>query len=250
MSAKSGPAIPNVKGGGYKPQSSSSVLTYVLVTIGVIALVGLVIGGVVLNANRAKEPALDRNGTVTAGNTDLTVGAAAAPVTIDLFEDPLCPACGQFEQTQGGQLADAVRGGKLRVRFHMLNFLNDSSASRDYSTRAGAAVQCVAGEKNQDLFLKFHSELFKQQPMERGSSDHSNDELAKIARQVGANEATQRCIASGAQVPAAAKAAQESLNQLSKALDGNVSTPSVLLEGKKVDLANPNWLADLLKGAK
>jgi protein-disulfide isomerase len=246
VSAKSGPAIPNVKGGGYKPQSSSNVLTYVLVTLSVIVLAALIIGGVVLGANRSKESSVDHNGTVTSGSTDLTVGAATAKATIDLFEDPLCPACGQFERTQGEQVTSAIRDGKLRVRFHMLNFLNSGSSSRDYSTRAGAAMQCVAGEKNQDLFLKFHSELFQQQPMEGGSTDHSNDDLAKIAKSAGANEATQRCIATGAQVEAATKAAQESLNQLSKAVGGNVSTPSVLLEGKKVELSNPNWLTDIL----
>ncbi|GED98864.1 thioredoxin domain-containing protein [Gordonia crocea] len=246
MSAKSGPAIPNVRG-GYKPQSTSNVLTYVLVTISVIVLAALIIGGVVLTANREKDSGLDPNGTVTSGNTDLTVGSATAPVTIDLFEDALCPACGMFEKSQGEEVADAVRGGKLRVRFHMLNFLNESSPSRDYSTRAAAAMQCVAGEKNQELFLKFHSALFQQQPMEGGSSDHSNDDLAKIAREAGANEATQRCIANGTQVDAAAKAAQESVNQLSKAVGGNVSTPSVLLEGKKVDHSNPDWLKNILK---
>ena len=250
MSAKSGPAIPKVKGGGYKPQSSSNVLTYILVTVGVIAVAALVIGGVVLSANRSSDPGLDPNGTVTAGNTDLTVGAAAAPVTIDIFEDAMCPACGNFEKTQGASVADAVRGGKLRVRYHMLNFLNDASPSRDYSTRAGAAMQCVAGEKNQDVFLKFHSLLFENQPVEGGSTDHTNEDLAKLAREAGANDSTQRCIATGAQVQAAAQAAQQSMNQLSKAVGGQVSTPSVLLEGKKVDISNSNWLTDILKDAK
>ena len=92
--------------------------------------------------------------------------------------------------------------------------------------------------------------LFENQPVEGGSTDHTNEDLAKLAREAGANDSTQRCIATGAQVQAAAQAAQQSMNQLSKAVGGQVSTPSVLLEGKKVDVSNPNWLADILKDAK
>ncbi|MFT4199892.1 DsbA family protein [Gordonia sp. (in: high G+C Gram-positive bacteria)] len=251
MSAKQGPAIPNVKG-GYKPQSSSKALTYVLVSLSVILVAALVIAGVVWAANHEKAAKadsdfkIDLNGPVTPGVTDMTFGAADAPVSIEIYEDPLCPACGAFEQTDGGKVADAIRGNKLRVRFRTLNFLNESSPSGDYSTRGGAALECVAGEKNQDLFLKFHSTLFADQPMEHGKTDHSNLALAEMASKVGAKVETQRCIAKGAQVPAATASAKESLDLLTKISNGQVSTPSITRDGKLVERTNANWLQQLL----
>nr|WP_249361991.1 thioredoxin domain-containing protein [Gordonia araii] len=180
----------------------------------------------------------------------MTFGAPNAPVTIEIYEDPLCPACGMFERSQGAAITAAINEQKLRVRFRTLNFLNDASASRDYSTRAGAALQCVAGEKNQDVFLKFHSALFEQQPQEQGSSDHSNEDLANIAGTAGASEDTQRCIVKGAQVESAQQAAQESVKKLQAASPGGVSTPSVLHNDTKIDHSNPNWLPQLLGGAQ
>ena len=105
----------------------------------------------------------------------------------------------------------------------------------------------MAGEKNQDVFLKFHSLLFENQPVEGGSTDHTNEDLAKLAREAGANDSTQRCIATGAQVQAAAgRAAVDESAFQGRRRPGQ--HPSVLLEGKKVDVSNPNWLADILKG--
>ena len=65
-------------------------------------------------------------------------------------------------------------------------------------------MQCVAGEKNQDVFLKFHSLLFENQPVEGGSTDHQRG-LGEAGPRAGANDSTQRCIATGAQVQAAAR---------------------------------------------
>ncbi|MFT3900676.1 MAG: thioredoxin domain-containing protein [Gordonia sp. (in: high G+C Gram-positive bacteria)] len=252
---KGGPQIPNVRG-GYKPNSSSNVLTYVLVSLATLLIAALVIGGVVWSANREKDAkdqattSVDLNGPVTPGVADLTFGAPEAPVAIDIYEDAMCPACAAFEQTDGAAVADAIRGGKLRVRFRPLNFLNEASASKDYSTRAAGALQCVAGEKNQDLFLKFHTSLFEDQPAEYGKTDHSNDELAKMSAKAGATVETQRCIAKGAQVGAAAASAQESstlLTDITKRDDptGSVSTPSITRDGKLLKRTD-KWLQDLL----
>ncbi|QKT08005.1 thioredoxin domain-containing protein [Gordonia sp. X0973] len=258
MSAKSGPAIPNVRGGYKPPKSSTSVLTYVLVSLAVIVVAGLVIGGVVWNANRTKSPGtadpgastsftVNPVGPVTPGASEVIVGSENAP-TVEIFEDALCPACGMFEQSQGATVVKAIQDGKLRVHYRMLNFLNQSSPSGDYSTRAGAALLCVAGEKKEELLIKFHTSLFNNQPEEGGKTDHSNLDLARLASEAGATEATQRCIASGAQVGAAEQSAKQSLEALSKASDGQVSTPSVVHNGKLVPHTTPDWITKLDNG--
>ncbi|NMO01860.1 DsbA family protein [Gordonia sp. TBRC 11910] len=241
MSKQSG-SIPKA-GKGYQPSSTSSTLTYVLVGLAVVVIAGLVIGGVVWNSQRNKGGVDEK---VLTENASLIVGANDAGHTIDVFEDFMCPICGSFEKQSGQAIVRAVDDGKLRVRFHMLNFLDSRSPSGDYSSRAAGAAQCVATGEKPEVFLKFHSALFAQQPQEGGTSDHSNADLAKIAADQGASAATQKCIADGAKVSQAKQAAQASETQLAKATGGQVGTPTVLSAGAPLDVSDPNWLSTLL----
>lgn len=235
--------VPKVGKSGYKPQSNSSVMTYILFGVAIVVIAAVVIGGIIWSNNDGGEQVDESQLT----NTALAIGEETAPVTIDVFEDFLCPACGQFEASQGKQVLAAVDAKKLRVRYHMLNFLNKSSASGDYSTRAAAAFQCVAdGGETQDVIKKFHTTLFENQPQELGSSDHTNKDLAKFAADAGASSNTQACISSGARVKKAEENAKAAQATLAKATGGQVSTPSVLHDGKLVTL-NENWLTDLIK---
>ena len=175
-----------------------------------------------------------------------TVGKPEAKATLDVYEDYLCPACAIFEEREGEHIAKAVEAGQLRVRFHMLNFLNRGSASGDYSSRAAGAAMAVF-QKAPDKFLLFHARLLAQgtQPQEGGDSDLSNDQLAKIAEEVGAGAAAAD-IRSGADVKAAADAAAASTRQLQSIMQ-NVATPTVLKDDKPVDWRNDaQWLQKLV----
>ena len=230
----------------HQPRSTSSTSTYVLVGIAVVVVIALVVGGVLWNRNR------DHGGTaneqVLNSNAALIIGAADAKTTIDVFEDFMCPVCKQFEEQSGQAIVSAVDAGRLRVRYHMLNFLNRQSASGSYSSRAAGALQCVGAGENKEVFFKFHSALFADQPKEGGDSDKSNADLAKVAAEQGANAVTQKCIADGSKVAEGEKAAEESENQLAKATGGQVATPTVLSGGVPVDgiLNGTGWLDSLL----
>jgi protein-disulfide isomerase len=186
---------------------------------------------------------------VLSNTATFVVGSATAPHTIDMFEDFQCPACANVEQQSGQSVTDAVNGGQLQVRFHMLTFLNKQSGSGDYSSRAAGAMKCVADAESQDVKLAFHSKLFAVQPKE-GGDDYDNKALAGFAKDVGASDATQQCIADGSQVQAAESIADESQTQLAKALDGQVGTPSVLQDGKNIAITNgTGWVEQILSGA-
>lgn len=232
---------------GHQPRSTSSKATYVLVGVAVVAVAALVILGFVWNANKKDlGPVSD---TVLNENAALIVGEPAAPTTIDVFEDFLCPVCQQFEKQSGQPIIDAVNSGKLRVRYHMLTFLNSRSASGDYSERAAGALQCVGDAKDPALFFRFHTALFVDQPKENGDSDHSNAQLAQIAAAQGAAPPTQQCIATGAKLAEAKQAAAQSRTQLEKAMETTaVGTPTVLLNGEPVNgiTDGPGWLAAIL----
>ncbi|MFZ2176016.1 MAG: DsbA family protein [Rhodococcus sp. (in: high G+C Gram-positive bacteria)] len=237
----------------YNPQPESSRATYIFGGLAVLVIAVLVIGGVIWQNDRSKprnegyggvqnsavEVALQENGVVLLGRPD-------AATSIDLFEDPMCPYCAELENRNGQELAQAIDDGAVAVRYHILNFLDRLSASGDYSTRAVAASQCVAETGDAVAYSAFHAELFSpaNQPKENGSDDHSNEELAQLARDAGASDDAARCITSGARVEQAAIDAEAGRQAL--AASGATGTPAVVKDGTVIDaLGNENWVSQL-----
>lgn len=217
----------------------------------VIVVLVVVIGGYLFQHSRSA-PATGgavvaaQDAPVTTDGGTVVVGRPDAPVTLDVYEDALCPVCAQFEQRDGASVAAALDDGSVQVRYHLLNFLNSRSASGDYSTRAAAAALAVARDGSGSAFPALHSALFlpTTQPREQGSSDLSNAQLADLAAEQGASAAAQEQISSGALVPEAVAAAQAGEQSLT-ASGNDVATPTILDGSTKVDISNPDWLQSL-----
>lgn len=235
------------------PQPKSNRSTYLLGGLAIVVIAIIVIGGVIWQSNR-NETRNEGYGSVQNSDVKTTVESSGAVVlglpnaakTIDIFEDPMCPYCAQLEQQHGQEVAQAVDEGKLAVRYHLMNFLDQLSASGDYSTRAVAATLCIADTGNGVAYSAFHSELFsvEGQPKERGSSDHTNEDLATIANNAGANEDAVTCIREGKKVPDAQQAGNASKQALTDL--GGRGTPSVFVDGTPIDTTNAEWVANLL----
>ena len=116
------------------------------------------------------------------------VGSPAARTIIDVFDEPICPACGAFVRSSSAQIQQAVDARRIAVRYHLLNFLDEDSASKSYSTRAVAASYCVAAGKDPKVYQDFYAGLFAAdfQPQENGSIDPTDDDLASLADRTGA----------------------------------------------------------------
>ncbi|GAA4756363.1 DsbA family protein [Gordonia alkaliphila] len=233
----------------YQPRVTSSRSTYVMIGVAV-AVAALIIGGLVWNNTRSYPPVDDK---VLAENAAFIVGDAnvqdsAKVVTVDVFEDFTCPACKQFEGQSGAALAAAVQAGQMRVRYHLLTFMDEKSPSGDYSSRGAGAILCLArGGDSVQVFNRLHAELFAKAG---GDSDPDNAAIAVMAAQAGASEATQKCIADGAQVDAAKKMADASRTQLANSNEGKVATPTVLVAGEAVEgiMDGDAWIANLITG--
>ncbi|WP_049773349.1 DsbA family protein [Segniliparus rotundus] len=170
--------------------------------------------------------------------------AAASPVpSVDVYEDFLCPFCAAFDQQYGAELGKAASASRIKLRYHFVNKLDKFSASGDYSSRAAGAARCVANLVPGRL-AAFRSRLFAPdvQPEEQGDSDLSNGDLARISVDVGAGAAAS-CVRQGAQVAAAKSEAATSLAKLKKA--GGKGVPSLLKNGKLLDLGDRDWLTAL-----
>jgi serine/threonine-protein kinase len=165
------------------------------------------------------------------------VGRSDAPKTIDVFDEPICPPCGEFVTSYSADIGQAVAAGKIAVRYHLLNFLDSASASGTYSTRAIAASYCVA-VKDPNAYSAFYAGIFAPafQPKEKASTDRTDAELANLAQAVGAGPGSTACIRSGEQVAIAGTKATNAgalLQQLSAA----VSTPQVYEGTRRVDIS-------------
>ncbi|SDO17610.1 Protein-disulfide isomerase [Nakamurella panacisegetis] len=230
--------------------------------IGIVAVVliaAVVVIGLVMNKQQNAAPVTDHptstasTATVDAGIVTVT-GPGAPKLTLDFYEDGICPACQDFEGQYGQQVMKAVDEGKLTVRYHFMNFLDAESASKTYSTRVAAAFECVAAipaaEQPKGLFLNFHTRMFTSgtKPAENGSADLSNSDIAAIATKLGAPASASSCISSGANVDQAKKTADQAKVTLQAATPSGqeIATPAVVKDGAVLNLNSTKWLTDLL----
>ncbi|PZG00154.1 DsbA family protein [Micromonospora deserti] len=161
------------------------------------------------------------------------------PVTIDLYEDYLCPACKQFQQVSGDTINQLVSEGKVRVVFHPVAYLNRFSTT-DYSTRSSAASGCAA---EGGRFREYTDALFERQPPE-GGDGLSNDALIDIGVGVGlARDDFGSCVRDGKYQPWTEHVTEEA----SKA---NITgTPTVLVDGKPVADRSPEGIRAAVEAA-
>ncbi|PWR08663.1 disulfide bond formation protein DsbA [Micromonospora acroterricola] len=119
--------------------------------------------------------------TPPGANADGTgIVTGGGPVTVDVYEDFLCPACKQFEQASGTTLEQLVAENKAKVIYHPVAYLNRFSTT-EYSTRSSAASGCAAAGGK---FREYATALFDRQPPE-GSAGLTDDELIDIGAGVG-----------------------------------------------------------------
>jgi len=176
----------------------------------------------------------------------VSIGSSAAPTTIDIFNEPICPPCGSFIRSNSSDIDNAVNNKKLAVRYHLLNFLDDKSHSKNYSTRAVAATYCVAAQNDPKLYSDFYSGLFASnfQPAEDAPEDRTDGELAQLAKTVGVDPSVIDCIKGGDDVGTAkAKAAAGDATLTGLNATG---TPFVWDGTKAVNYQDPTWLTKLI----
>ncbi|MGH3756037.1 MAG: DsbA family protein, partial [Pseudonocardiaceae bacterium] len=102
---------------------------------------------------------------VAAQGDTVVTGSPQTLVTIDIYEDFLCPACGRFEKLYHQRLAQAAAVGEAKVVYHPVAILDALSVPAGYSTLAAGATFCAA---EAGIFPRFHDSLFALQPAEGG----------------------------------------------------------------------------------
>jgi len=153
----------------------------------ILGLVAAIIVAVVKAAGGDNSPA-PATGEVIAPknltpNGSIPVGEASAPVTVEIYYDYMCPACGEFEAANGDELDRLLEEGVVRIQLRPISFLDRTSNGTEFSTRSANAVATVADAAPKSAW-DFHTALYGQQPAE-GSDGLSDGQIADIATDAG-----------------------------------------------------------------
>jgi protein-disulfide isomerase len=131
-------------------------------------------------------------GTVNTPSVAVDDGTAFAigtgPVTVDVYEDFMCPACGNFEQSSGGTLQNLAESNKITLRMHPVAILDPYSNGTEYSTRSAGAAAAAAQEGK---FLELHNVLYENRP-EENTDGLTNAKIIELAASVGLTSETFR----------------------------------------------------------
>jgi protein-disulfide isomerase len=167
-----------------------------------------------------------------------TMGSPDAPVTIQAWEDFMCPACRQWTTNVEPKLIEEyIKPGHVRLEFHQFPLSIHAPGAE-----MGAQASLCANDQN--AFWPYHNRLFPAQ--DQGQAGFSIDALVRYADELGLDSrALMDCMSSQKYRTDVAASGNEAMSL------GLNSTPSVLVNG--VLMENPfdfeGEMKSLIEGA-
>jgi len=147
-------------------------------------------------------------------------GKAAAPVTLELFEDFSCPHCADLETTLGAQLKTAVAEGTVKITYYPLTLAGFGRPTE----LAANAFACAADQGKAE---EYHDALYAN--YDTAAQQWTNSMLTDIGKSVGlTNSDFGRCVRA------------DTFNEWVKSIDdtgddrGVTGTPTAYINGKLV----------------
>jgi protein-disulfide isomerase len=229
----------------------------IIITVAVVLVIaGAVLAGVLITNNQKnktadvaiapKTVAVTSDISVKRDGATVLVGKDAAKTTVDIYEDFLCPVCGRFEAANADALTQKVNDGSIKVRYHLVNLLNNSSDPAGYSTDAANAALCTA---DAGKFPAYHASLYGSQPAE-GARGYDKTQLTKLGQDLGITSPDfASCVSGGTYNQAVSDEYQKAKTTpyLQQDVGGQrgFGTPTVAVGEKVIDTSDPNWLTTL-----
>jgi protein-disulfide isomerase len=190
---------------------------------------------IVMGSEKKPEAGEAKSIRVTSSKLITKEGTQEPKAVLGLYEDFLCPACGNFEKQYGPTVNNLIDSGAVAADYYMVSILD--RAGDGYSTRASNAAYCVADEST-EAFRMFHAALYAQQPEEGVGPFPDNESLTKTARLAGAGGGVPDCISKGRY--------EEMVQGLASATGVN-STPTIRINGEDYELKSPEDLVNKVK---
>ncbi|UGY90828.1 DsbA family protein [Streptomyces gobiensis] len=190
--------------------------------VGVVVVAVLAVAGVigVLATQGTKDEA------VAPAAEPIILGEKQAPVTLTIYEDFRCPACGQFEQGFKETIDELRDDGKIKSEYHLVSII-DGNMGGNGSKYAANAAACA---RDEGKFREYHDVLFANQPPETKDRFADKKYLIRLADKVeGLNTAGFReCVNDGTHDDWVKRS-----NEAFTRSEYN-STPTVLLDGDSI----------------
>ncbi|MGA7133250.1 MAG: thioredoxin domain-containing protein [Mycobacterium sp.] len=180
----------------------------------------------------------------TGDDDGVLVGFGAAPVQLEIFCDPQCPYCAEFESTYRDRVAGALAGGRLAVTYRWLTFL-DGRHHNDVSARSTNALFLAADPTTSPTaYQAFVQDLYRHQ----SSDGPNNADIAAMARESGVPDTVADRIEAGDNVVDTAAVNDANRARLKAQNPDNPGTPTVYNLNTKsvVDTQDPGWLDELV----
>lgn len=194
-------------------------------TVLAVIVVAVVVGVLVTSGSSSKYAAATDapKGTVGANSLVIPVGADAAPSTLTVYEDPRCPACGEFEKEFHATVNQLLSQGKLKIQYHVVSFID----RHDQGSGSKNAANALACAQNVGAFHNFHDVVYANQPDETDDAWADKSALITLGKQVPAlnNPAFASCV-NGNTFGSWVTAVQTDFDK-----SGYSSTPTILLNG-------------------
>ncbi|GAA0489894.1 membrane protein [Paractinoplanes deccanensis] len=158
--------------------------------------------------------------------TAFAVGSG--PVTVDLYEDFMCPICNEFEQQTGSTIDKMVTDKRITVRYHPVAILDEASNGTKYSTRSAGAAAAAAQDGK---FTEYHKVLYANQP-EEGSDGLTDAKLIELGKSVGLGTTFEAAVNDKTYDNWATKVTETFASR------GYNGTPTIVVNGKQVEGPN------------
>jgi protein-disulfide isomerase len=185
-----------------------------LVALAVATVVGLVAGAALTPSPRTTPLGANSSGGIV-------VGSSTAGHRVLVYEDPQCPVCKTFEDRSGALLAQAVERGLVSVEYRMRSFLGPESV------RAVAALGAAADEGR---FEQLREQLFAHQPREQ-TGGYTIDDLLSLGQAAGLTSSEFQQKVRSQRYATWARTTDDTASR-----NGNIGTPELWLDGRKVPL--------------
>jgi protein-disulfide isomerase len=192
--------------------------------IAITAVAVLAIGGMIGYTFYASQKPATFNTPANANPGGDGIMTGTGPVSVQIYQDYLCPFCKQFHDSAGAQLNQLAAQNAIALTIHPIAIL-DNRSTNQYSSRAAAAAGCASdGGK----FLAYNDALYGNQPAE-GTAGPTDAELITTGQGIGLDDSFATCVNDG-------KYGTWPDHTTDAASAKGVSgTPTVFVNGTKVD---------------
>jgi protein-disulfide isomerase len=207
------------------------VAAFVLVVVA--AGIGLQAWRTYRSPSAAPSSSVSASPVTIATRQPIVLGSSQAPTTITLYEDFHCPHCADFEEQYGPIIIQAQESGAARVELYPMSFIDEGSA---------AAANAMACATEAGFGQAYYRGLFANHTLQ-----WSDPQLIELAAEIGGSppETFRTCVTS--------KAHADWVSSIDAAAEQNgvAQTPTMLINGKSVDIANltPDALKAMITNA-